>query len=206
MAHKSRLITTFLVQALGVAFVSGVLVLTDTVNRTFDDLFSDVFRDTDAVVRSNQEIDQGFGGGEVRGRSTRTGRRGARRRRRGRRRRVGGRLRPHHRQGRRPDGQPGHGAPTFGTNWGMLDASTPSPSPTAFSESDDEVVIDRRSAKNAGYEVGDTSRSKPRPAQLTTRCRASPSSAAPTARAEPRSPCSRWRRPSGCWASPARSA
>ncbi|HZM41682.1 MAG TPA: hypothetical protein VFB94_21340, partial [Acidimicrobiales bacterium] len=62
MAHKSRLITTFLAVALGVAFVSGVLVLTDTVNRTFDDLFSDVFRDTDAVVRSNQEIDQGFGG------------------------------------------------------------------------------------------------------------------------------------------------
>ena len=62
-----RLITTFLAVALGVAFVSGVLVLTDTVNRTFDDLFSDVFRDTDAVVRSNQEIDQGFGGGEVRG-------------------------------------------------------------------------------------------------------------------------------------------
>jgi putative ABC transport system permease protein len=60
MAHKSRLITTFLAVSLGVAFVSGVLVLTDTVNRTFDDLFSDVYAETDAVVRSNQEIDQGF--------------------------------------------------------------------------------------------------------------------------------------------------
>ena len=67
MAHKSRLITTFLAVSLGVAFVSGVLVLTDTVNRTFNDLFSDVYAETDAVVRSNEEIDQGFGGGEVRG-------------------------------------------------------------------------------------------------------------------------------------------
>ena len=158
MAHKSRLITTFLAVALGVAFVSGVLVLTDTVNRTFDDLFSDVFRDTDAVVRSNQEIDQGFGGGEVRGTidedlvdevrdvdgvadadvS------------------VDGFARIIDKDGD-PMGNPAMGAPTFGTNWGEVEALNPfTISDGGPPESDDEVVIDRRSAKNAGYEVGDT--------------------------------------------------
>ncbi len=158
MAHKSRLITTFLAVALGVAFVSGVLVLTDTVNRTFDDLFSDVFRDTDAVVRSNQEIDQGFGGGEVRGTidedlvdevrdvdgvadadvS------------------VDGFARIIDKDGD-PMGNPAMGAPTFGTNWGEVEALNPfTISDGGPPESDDELVIDRRSAKNAGYEVGDT--------------------------------------------------
>ena len=42
---------TFLAVALGVAFMSGVLVLADTMNSTFDDLFGDIYKDTDAVVR-----------------------------------------------------------------------------------------------------------------------------------------------------------
>ena len=66
MAHKARLITTFAAVALGVAFMGGVLVLTDTMNRSFDDLFADVFRDTDAVVRSDQTFEGDFG--DVRGR------------------------------------------------------------------------------------------------------------------------------------------
>ena len=51
--------------ALGVAFMGGVLVLTDTMNRAFDDLFADVYHDTDAVVRSSQTFDSDFG--DVRG-------------------------------------------------------------------------------------------------------------------------------------------
>ena len=158
MAHKSRLITTFLAVALGVAFVSGVLVLTDTVNRTFDDLFSDVFRDTDAVVRSNQEIDQGFGGGKVRGTIDEDlvdevrdvdGVAAADVS-------VDGFARIIDKDGD-PMGNPAMGAPTFGTNWGEVEALNPfTISDGGPPESDDEVVIDRRSAKNAGYEVGDT--------------------------------------------------
>ena len=158
MAHKSRLVTTFLAVALGVAFVGGVLVLTDTVNRTFNDLFSDVFKDTDAVVRSDQEIDQGFGGGEVRGNidedllaevqdvdgvaeadvS------------------VDGFARIIDKDGD-PIGNPAMGAPTFGTNWGESDTLNPFDiSEGGPPESDDELVIDQRSADNTGYEVGDT--------------------------------------------------
>src|SRR4029453_13355556 len=66
MAHKSRMLTTFLAVALGVAFVGGVLVLTDTMNQAFDDLFSNVYRNTDAVVRSDQKVESDFGP-EIRG-------------------------------------------------------------------------------------------------------------------------------------------
>ena len=36
---------------LGVAFMSGTFVLTDTMGKVFDDLFADVNRGTDAFVR-----------------------------------------------------------------------------------------------------------------------------------------------------------
>src|SRR5262245_52557361 len=60
-AHKFRLVATSLAVLLGVAFMSGSLVLTDTLARTFDDLFADVNRGTDAVVRSSQSIEAHLG-------------------------------------------------------------------------------------------------------------------------------------------------
>jgi putative ABC transport system permease protein len=60
-AHKFRLVATSLAVLLGVAFMSGSLVLTDTLGKTFDDLFADVNRGTDAVVRSSQTIESQFG-------------------------------------------------------------------------------------------------------------------------------------------------
>ncbi len=42
LAHKRRLLTTALAVTLGVAFMAGTLVLTDTIGKTFDDLFGDV--------------------------------------------------------------------------------------------------------------------------------------------------------------------
>lgn len=50
-ARKLRLLTTSIAVLLGVAFMAGTLVLTDTVQRSFDDLFADVNDGTDAVVR-----------------------------------------------------------------------------------------------------------------------------------------------------------
>jgi putative ABC transport system permease protein len=50
-AHKIRLLTTTLAVLLGVAFMAGTFVLTDTVGKTFDDLFATVDAGTDAVVR-----------------------------------------------------------------------------------------------------------------------------------------------------------
>jgi putative ABC transport system permease protein len=67
MDHKGRLFSTLLAVALGVAFVAGVLMLTDTMNKSFDDLFATAFEGTDAVVRSDQTIDDGMGG-EIRSR------------------------------------------------------------------------------------------------------------------------------------------
>ena len=42
LARKLRLLTTSFAVLLGVAFMSGTLVLTDTLGRTFDKLFADV--------------------------------------------------------------------------------------------------------------------------------------------------------------------
>ena len=52
VARKRRLLTTALAVTRGVAFMSGTLVLTDTIGKTFDDLFGDVYKNTDAVVRA----------------------------------------------------------------------------------------------------------------------------------------------------------
>jgi putative ABC transport system permease protein len=46
---------------LGIAFLSGTFVFTDSLHRAFDDLFSSVYAHTDAVVRSSQKIDIGQG-------------------------------------------------------------------------------------------------------------------------------------------------
>ena len=44
LARKLRLVTTAFAVLLGVAFMSGALVLTDTITRSFDNLFSDIFK------------------------------------------------------------------------------------------------------------------------------------------------------------------
>jgi putative ABC transport system permease protein len=61
MAHKRRLIGTALSVIIGIAFLAGTFVFTDTIKRTFDNLFANVFENTDVYVRSNQKIEQDFG-------------------------------------------------------------------------------------------------------------------------------------------------
>jgi putative ABC transport system permease protein len=55
-AHKRRLAGTFAAVFLGVAFLSGTLLLGDTLQRNFERLFADVTSGTDAVVRSSSSI------------------------------------------------------------------------------------------------------------------------------------------------------
>ena len=43
LAHKVRFLLTGVAVMLGVAFVSGTLVLTSTIGHTFDNLFSNIF-------------------------------------------------------------------------------------------------------------------------------------------------------------------
>src|SRR4051812_14188673 len=66
LAHKRRLVGTALSVIIGIAFLAGTFVFTDTIKRTFDDLFSDVYANTDVVVRSDQSLDFDQGGGTVR--------------------------------------------------------------------------------------------------------------------------------------------
>jgi len=61
LSHKRRLISTVVSIVLGVAFLAGTLVFTDSLRRSFDDLFSSVYSKTDAVVRSSEEISIGQG-------------------------------------------------------------------------------------------------------------------------------------------------
>jgi putative ABC transport system permease protein len=55
-AHKRRLLATCTAVLLGVAFLSGTLVLGDTLRADFNDLFSETNAGTDALVRSSTEV------------------------------------------------------------------------------------------------------------------------------------------------------
>ncbi|MCB1027428.1 MAG: ABC transporter permease, partial [Microthrixaceae bacterium] len=63
-SRKLRLITTALAVALGVAFTTGTLVLTDTIGEVFDELFDQITEGTDALVRGANEVDSPFGPSE----------------------------------------------------------------------------------------------------------------------------------------------
>jgi putative ABC transport system permease protein len=58
VAYKVRYALTALAVLLGVAFMAGTLVLTDTIGRTFDGLFTDIYHGTSAVVRAPEQFSQ----------------------------------------------------------------------------------------------------------------------------------------------------
>jgi putative ABC transport system permease protein len=62
--HKRRLIGTVLATVLGVAFMSGTFVLSDTLRRVFDDLFAEGFEEVDAQVRGTELFSSQQGGEE----------------------------------------------------------------------------------------------------------------------------------------------
>ena len=159
LAHKLRLFGTALAVTLGVAFMAGTLVLTDTVTKTFDDLFGDIYKQTDVVVRGQGVFDAGRQGfGVQRGRVSESVLADVRK--------VPGvaeaqgtvfgyaRL-----VGSNGEvlGNPATGAPTFGGDWTESERLNPfrlvAGSPPA---ADDEVVIDAKSARDGKLAVGDT--------------------------------------------------
>ena len=79
-ARKLRLLTTALAVLLGVAFMAGTMVFTDTIGATFDSVLADADEGVDAYVRSPSEIDLGYGeaGPAPRCLARRSGRRGRR--------------------------------------------------------------------------------------------------------------------------------
>jgi len=156
-AHKRRLLSTSFAIFFGVAFLAGTMMLSDTIGKTFDDLFADVYRDTDAVVRSSSVVEGEFGSDDIRGRIPATlvdevkdvdGVAEA----------EGGTQGYAQIVGTNGDvvGNPGMGPPTFGGHWSEIDELNPfnlvEGEPPA---ADDEVVIDRRSADKGDISVGD---------------------------------------------------
>ncbi|CAO5248578.1 ABC transporter permease [Frankia sp. AgKG'84/4] len=57
LARKIRLVLSMLAVIVGVSFVTGTLVLTDTLNKTFDTLFANVNKNVSVDVRAVNQID-----------------------------------------------------------------------------------------------------------------------------------------------------
>src|SRR4028119_887476 len=55
--NKLRLLLTATSIALGVAFLAGTLMLTDSMQRAFDERFADVSSGTDVAVRAESNVD-----------------------------------------------------------------------------------------------------------------------------------------------------
>src|SRR3954454_10137051 len=63
LAHKMRVVLTTVSITLGVAFLAGTLILTDTMNNAFDRFFGQVSSGTDAVVRHETAFTSASGAG-----------------------------------------------------------------------------------------------------------------------------------------------
>ena len=59
VAHRLRYALTALAVLLGVAFIAGTFVLTDTINSTFNGLYDQIYQGTAAVVRATQPFNPG---------------------------------------------------------------------------------------------------------------------------------------------------
>ena len=55
-ARKLRAFTTWLAIFLGVALVAGTYVLTDTINESFSDIFSESLKGTDVAITARQDV------------------------------------------------------------------------------------------------------------------------------------------------------
>ena len=59
LAHKLRLALTALAIVLGVTFIAGTFVLTDTLHNTFDTLFGNIYQNVDFQVRGVAQFGSG---------------------------------------------------------------------------------------------------------------------------------------------------
>ena len=78
-ARKVRALTTILAVVIGVAFVAGTYILTDTTFAAFDEIFSDSLKGTDVVITAHEEVEAGIRrGAELQRLRPRAGEEGAR--------------------------------------------------------------------------------------------------------------------------------
>src|SRR5918992_1057629 len=155
LAHKLRLALTALSVVLGVAFVAGTFVLTDTLGATFDTLFSEVTGNTDAQIRSTLELTPQDPSAPTRGPVQESVLEAVRK--------VDGVDQAEgYVQGRAPivgkDGKfvGNQMAPSFGGSASGLGTLSPFKIKEGRApKGDDEVVIDAATAKNENFAVGD---------------------------------------------------
>src|SRR5918992_2337652 len=62
LARKLRTALTGFAVVIGVAFVAGTFIFTDTINASFDDLFKQVSKGVDANVTAKHPVEGDFGG------------------------------------------------------------------------------------------------------------------------------------------------
>lgn len=156
LGRKARLVLTSLAVILGTSFLSGTAVFSATLNRTFDNLFSDVFQNVDSYVRSTQVIEADFGAeerqripaeliamveavpgvgdvqGDIQAFARIVGKDG------------------------KPLGSEGAGPPTFGSVGEEFKGALWTTSEGRFANGPTEVVLDKASAKAGNYVIGDT--------------------------------------------------
>ena len=156
-ARKLRVLATSIAVLLGVAFMAGSLILTDTIGKTFDDLFTDLNAGTDAYVRGKTTIDSDIGGatrnrldtgvlGIVRGVDGVAAAEPS----------IQGYAQIVGKDGE-AIGNPGRGSPTLGGNWTDNDDLNPLDVVEGRGpRTPDEVVIDKMSADKGDLSVGDT--------------------------------------------------
>jgi putative ABC transport system permease protein len=155
-ARKGRLLLTSLAVILGTAFLAGTLIFADTLKKSFNDLFADVYNDTNAYVRSANVIEGDFGQEErdrlpdsliadvakVPGVRTAEGN-------------VFGFARVIGKDGK-PVGSDGNGPPTFGGSIASQDEAFWTITQGRLPNGPSEVALDAGVAKKGHYQVGDT--------------------------------------------------
>src|SRR4051794_19393064 len=65
LGRKLRATLTAFAIVLGVAMISGAFVLTDTLGKSFDGIYKDTYKSTDAVITSKAAIQKDGGGKEA---------------------------------------------------------------------------------------------------------------------------------------------
>ncbi|MEY2581203.1 MAG: putative transport system permease protein [Ilumatobacteraceae bacterium] len=156
LARKGRLLLTSLAVIMGTSFLAGTFIFSDTLSKSFKDLFATVFEGTDAYVRSSVVIEGDFGAedrqripdsltaevAKVPGVKSAASS-------------VLGFARVIAKDGK-PVGTEGNGPPNFGSSiaaegeafWKISDGRLPA--------NDGEVALDSSTADKAKYKLGDT--------------------------------------------------
>jgi putative ABC transport system permease protein len=160
--HKRRLVSTVVAIVLGVSFMAGTFVLTDTLDQVFDDLFAEGNANVDTQVQGEVLFKDQFGGGDQRALldadlvDTVAAVEGV------------AEAEPHvitigfgsNNRILDPEGEPvgaSQGPPTLLESW--IPDSTITPYKIASGrgpEADDEVAVNVAAADDAGFDVGDT--------------------------------------------------